>query len=420
MKKKHRQKAKAVVPQDNPVTSRIIHTGRTAANVYVDADTALRNDTVWACVQYLTKAVAHLPWRVMKVVGQGGDVQDKHPVDWLLHKRPCPDMGAFSWRQTMLGQALLRGNAYAEIEWDNRGMPYALWPIHPDRVRVSRDDAGALQYEVWSKGGNVVLPASDVFHVRGFGEGAVGYSVVEYAAQSIGWAQATELFGSTYFGEGMNPSGIITSKAGLSPAALELLRADMDRLYKGPKGKRTMILDADMGFQKLTSSPDESQFIESMQHQVEQICRWFGVPPHKVMHLLRATYSNIEHQSIEVVVDSVTPWVRVFEEEADYKLFGAMNRQGFYSKMNMRALLRGDNASRAQFYKALYEMGALSTNDILSLEDMNGIGPDGDKRFRSTNLVPLDYVDESPAAVDDPVADPVPPASRRNNGKAIN
>lgn len=388
-KKRRKIKARATLALENPSTSRIIHTGRTAANVYVDADSALKNATVWACVQYLTKAVSQLPWRVMKEVEKGGEVQPKHPVDWLLHKRPCPDMGAFSWRQSMLGQALLRGNAYAEIEWDNRGMPYALWPIHPDRVRVCRAENGALEYEVWNKGGNTVLAASDVYHIRGYGDGPVGYGVIEYAAQSIGWAQATELFGATYFGEGMNPSGIITSKAGLSPAALDLLRADMDRLYKGPKGKRTMILDADMGFQKITSTPDESQFVESMQHQVEEICRWFGCPPHKVMHLLRATFSNIEHQSIEVVVDSVTPWVRVFEEEADYKLFGEMNRQGFYTKMNLNALLRGDNASRAQLYKALFEMGALSSNDILGLEDMNSIGADGDQRFISTNLQPL-------------------------------
>ncbi len=375
---------------EQPVGSRIVHTGRTAAGVYVDADTALRNATVWACVQFLTRSVAQLPWRVMKEVAEGGEVQGRHPVDWLLHKRPCPDFGSFSWRQAMLGQALLRGNAYAEIERDNRGLAYALWPIHPDRVAVRRSETGKLEYHVWGKAGTVVLPAADMFHVRGFGDGAVGYNVVEYAAQSIGWAQATELFGATFFGEGMNPSGLVKLKEALSPEAMEYLKDDLAKLYSGPRGKRTAILDAGMDFEKVTNTPEDGQFIETRQHQVEEICRWFGVPPHKVMHLLRATFSNIEHQSIEVVVDSVTPWVRIFEEEADYKLFGAANRQGFYTKMNLRALMRGDNASRAQFYKAMFEVGALSTNDILSLEDLPGIGPNGDQRFRSQNLAPLD------------------------------
>ena len=374
---------------NQPSSSRIIHTGRTLAGVYIDADTALKNATVWACVQYLTKAVGQLPWHVMTKTAGNNVVAGSHPVDWLLNKRPCPDMGSFTWRQSMLGSALVRGNAYAEIQRDNRGMPYALWPIHPERICVRRAANGELEYEIWNSGGNTVLAASDVFHIRGFGDGPVGYGVIEYAAQSIGWAQATEVFGSTYFGEGMHPSMIVETKKGLSPAAMKLLRSDLDDLYKGPRGKRTAILDAEMTAKPLTTSPEDGQFIETRQHQVEEICRWFGVPPHKVMHLLRATFSNIEHQAIEVVVDSVTPWVRVFEEEADYKLFGGQNRQGFYTKMSLQALLRGDNASRMQFYKGLMELG-VPLNNILALEDMNGIGSDGDVSFVSNNVQTLD------------------------------
>lgn len=395
-----------------PSTSRIVHTGRTLAGVYVDADTALKNATVWACVQYLTKAVGQLPWHAM-VKGDGAEstVASSHPVDWLLNKRPCADMGAFTWRQTMLGNALLRGNAYAEIERDNRGLPYALWPIHPERVCVRRAPSGQLEYEVWNSGGNVTIPARDMFHVRGFGDGPVGYGVIEYAAQSIGWAQATEVFGSTYFKEGMNPSVIIEVVKGLSEAALKALRAEIDQLYGGPRGKRSVILDAGMKAQKLATTPDDSQFIETRQHQVEEICRWFGVPPHKVMHLLRATFSNIEHQAIEVVVDSVTPWVRVFEEEADYKLFGAQNRQGFYTKMSLQALLRGDNESRMKFYKGLMELG-VPLNRILALEDMNGIGSDGDVSFVSNNVQTIKHaIEGKPTPTAPPVDDglPIPP-----------
>lgn len=374
---------------NQPTTSRVVYTGRTAAGVYVDADTAMKNATVWACVQYLTKAVSQLPWHAMVKNNGNSSIAATHPVDWLLSKRPCPDYGTFSWRQSMLGNALLRGNAYAEIEWDNRGLPVALWPIHPERVCVRRSANGLLEYEVWNNGGNSVLAAKDMFHIRGFGDGPVGYGVIEYAAQSIGWAQATETFGATYFGEGMNPTMIVETPLGLSVAAKEVMREELDQLYKGPKGKRTFIADAGMKAVKVANTPDDSQFIETRQHQVEEICRWFGVPPHKVMHLLRATFSNIEHQSIEVVVDSVTPWVRVLEEEADYKLFGQNNRQGYYTKMSLQALLRGDNASRIAFYKGMFEMG-MTINQILALEDMNGIGPDGDVPFVSNNVQTLE------------------------------
>lgn len=403
---------KPQIDPERPSSGRLFFVGKTPSGEYVTPDTALKNAVVWACIRYLTSTVAQLPWSVMKSVSGGSERMNAHPVDWLIHTRPCPDMGSFNWRQTMLGNALLHGNGYAEIEWDNRGVPYALWPIHPERVAVKRGEDGLLVYEVWNRGGNTTLAAKDVYHIRGYGDGPVGYNVVAYAAQSIGWAAATEVFGSSYFGQGMNPSGVIEVPATtkLTIEGQEELRKESKRLYGGPRGEQTMILDGGMKFIKIANNPDESQFIETRQHQVDEICRWFGVPPHKVMHLLRATFSNIEHQSIEVVVDSITPWCKVFEEEADYKLFGA-NRQGFFTKLDVRGLLRGDNASRAQYYKTMFELG-MSINQILALEDSNGIGPDGDVRFVSNNVQTLENaIKGKPAPTDNSTVDLTDPAA---------
>lgn len=392
-----------VTVEPQPSTGRIWSAGRTPSGIRVTPDTALKNATVWACVQYLTKTIAQLPWRVRRQLAQGSEIVSTNPADWLLHRRPCPDMGAFSWRQAMLGNALLWGNAYAEIEWDNRGGAYALWPIHPERVAVRRAGNGGLEYEIWNSGGNAFLAAEDMFHLRGFGDGPVGYNVIEYAAQSIGWSQATEIFGASYFGSGANPSGVVEAPKGMAPMGVTELRKAFNQLYSGPKGEKTVFLDNGMTYKKLSTDPGDSQFIETRQHQVEEICRWFGVPPHKVMHLLRATFSNIEHQAIEVVVDSITPWNRAFEDEADYKLFGRQRQ--FYTKIDTRALLRGDHASRAAYYKTMFELG-LTINQILALEDLPGIGPDGDVVFVSNNVQTLERairgdVGDAPANDDD-------------------
>ena len=375
---------------EQPRSSRIFYFGKTASGVSVDADNALKNSVVWACIRYLSSTVAQLPWHVMRQVDGGSERMNQHPVDRLIAKRPCAEMGSFSWRQAMFANALRYGNGYAEIERDRRGVPLALWLLHPDRVVPRRAEDGRLVYEVWNRSGNTFIDAMDMFHVRGFGDGPIGYNVVEYAAQSIGWAQATETFGASYFGEGMNPSGVIevpeTTKLDID--GQEELRKEIKRLYAGPKAERTAIMDGGMKFHKIANNPDESQFIETRQHQVEEICRWFGVPPHKVMHLLRATFSNIEHQSIEVVVDAVTPWVKTLEEEADYKLFGA-NRQGFFTKIDTRGLMRGDHQARAQYLKTMFELG-LPLNRILAIEDYNGIGTDGDVSFVSNNVQTLE------------------------------
>lgn len=160
-----------------------------------------------------------------------------------------------------------------------------------------------------------------------------------------------------------------------------------------------------MEFKSVQTDPEKSQFIETNQHLVEEVCRWFGVPPHKVQHLLRATFSNIEHQSIEVVTDSVMPWVKRFEEEADFKLFGFENRNSYYTNMDEKALMRGDAQSRSAFYKTMREIGAYSVNDILRREGENTIGPEGDIRVMQAQYVPLDRIGAEPAP-----ATPVLPA----------
>lgn len=389
-----RPKAKRRTSQPQPESYRIYSSPRTTAGVWIDADTALRNDVVWACIRYLTGVVAQLPWRVMQATDDGADKVPTHPVDYVIGTRPNPEMSSFTFRETLLANALLWGNGYAEIERDAAARLVALHYIHPCRVQPRRDETGRLIYEITNySGGPSYLTPENIYHVRGFGEGPVGYNVIQYAAQTIGWAQATMLFGASYFGQGMNPSGIVEIPGALSREAMTLLDENMTLLYGGPKGKRTMYLDKGMKFTPITIQPNDSQFVESIQQQIEAICRIFGVPPHKVMHLLRSTFSNIENQNIEVVVDTITPWVKRFEEEADYKLFG-QNRSGFFTKMALQGLLRGDSVSRSAWYKAMVELGAFTINDVLRLEDENTIGEEGDRRFVSTNVVPLDLIDQ--------------------------
>jgi HK97 family phage portal protein len=239
---------------------------------------------------------------------------------------------------------------------------------------------------------------------------------MQYAAQSIGWARATQLFGASFFGNGANLSGVVTMKRALTPSGLELLKQKFADLYRGPlKGNQTAFLDNEMEYKPIGIEPEKGQFLETNMFLVEEICRWFGVPPHKIAHLLRATFSNIEHQSIEVVQDSLAPWVKRFEEEADFKLFGPNNRQGFFTKIYLQALLRGDTAARAAYYKTLREIGVFSVNDILALEDMNTIGADGDKRVMQSQFTTLEKIGETP----EPVA-PVSPASDASQSSGDN
>jgi HK97 family phage portal protein len=391
----------------DPLANRVPYVGRTVSGERINEDNMLTVSAAWAAVRYISQSVATGPWHVMQEIPGGGIIASTHHVERILYWRTSPEYSSRQFREQLTHWALRWGNGYAEIEPDQIGRPFAMHPIHPDRVEVCRAIAdtydsygdlireGEIYYEV---DGNIqttiYLSARRMFHIRGMGDGPVGMSVAQYAAQSIGWAKAAQIFGAAFFGNGANVSLVIKNKIAMSPEALALQKAEFDALYKGPRNARkTVHVDADTDISTVTTTPADAQFVELNQYLIEDVARWFGVPLHKIGHLLRATNNNIEHQSIEAVQDSILPWVLRFEEEADYKLFGH-NRRGYYTKINLDGLLRGDQKARAEALKAAKEAGVITTDEWRGMIDMNPVGParGGDKLTMNGTYVTLESI----------------------------
>lgn len=392
--------------QPNRAT-RIVYTQKTLAGIRISPDTALQSAAVWACVSILEKSVAQLPWRAMRrLSAHSSSIADTSPVDYLLNERANPEMSAFTFRETLMGHALLWGNGYAEIERDRAGRPANLWPIEPDRVFPRRGpspekpyrDIDELWYQITNQTKGVAeLDAADMFHIHGPSfDGVTGYQVVGYAAQSIGLGMAIERFGASFFGNNGIPGGVIKSKhTKLKADGREALLADFNEKHGGPDlAFKWLYLDDDMEATPFQVENDKGQFIQAGAASVDQICRWFGVPPHKVAQLEKSTNNNIEHQGIEFVTDGILPWTTRFEQEANYKLIGRRNPTNLYTRIDVRSLQRGDLAARTAFYNAMFLTGAMSPNMILESEGMNPIGPDGDKRFIPLNMQRLDQAGE--------------------------
>lgn len=393
---------------------------KTVSGVFITPDEALKNPVVWACVTYLTDAIGPLPWRVHRERSDGGnDMQNLHHVDYLLHRQPNPEMGAMTWRQLMIGRLVLYGNAYSEIQRNTRGQAIALWPLHPERVDPRRDENGALFYRVWNDDRtHVDIAPAEMFHIRQFGDGVRGLGTIQLAAQTIGWAQATELFGAAFFGNGMNAAHLIEGGPETPEGRARLDKELQDRFGGSKKAHKVIFGGRDIKVHKMSTDPNDGQFIETMQHQVETICRWFRVPPHKVQHLLRATFTNIEHQSIEVVLDSLVPRMKLLEQEADMKLLNG-NYGGLYTKINERALMRGDMQSQAQYFRELRNMGLMSADEARSLLDMNPIpGGAGQAYMMQSQYTTLDRIvsgENEQAADVAPKIDPLTGEVKANN-----
>lgn len=363
---------------EKPNADRTFSFGRSLSGQYVDEDTALRYAVVWGCVNVIAKAVSILPWGAFQRTRTGRRPMPDHPVDWLLHYQPNPEMSPSQFKHALVTHVLTWGNAYCEIERDGMNRPVWLWPITPDRVTPQRDGSGAITYRVRNPGqADSILPASIVMHVRGMGfDGLVGYSPIRMAAESIGLGLAMQDFGASFFGNGANMGGVLVHPKSLSETARKNLEQSLQKRAGGRNSNRWIVTEEGMKPERIGIPPDEAQFLESRKHQVLDICRWYGVPPHKLAALDRATWNNIEHQALEFVTDTIQPWVTQFEEEANLKLFGRQQRGVFYTKFNLSALLRGDVKTRYEAYEIAHRNGWMNGDDIRALEDMNPI-PNG-------------------------------------------
>lgn len=377
--------------------------------VRVNEDTALTLSVLFACVKVLTEDIAKLPWNSFRKLEPRGREQDTgSDVDWVCDVQANPETPAFQWRETTVGHALTWGNGYSEIERTMTGKLAWLWQLTPDRVEPVRF-RGRIIYDVANpREPNTVLEAEDVFHLRGLGfDGLVGYSPVRLAARLIGMGIAMEEFGTRFYGNDSTPGGLLKHPGKLSEPAQKNLLESWQRRHGGPTNRRTVaILEEGMDWQQTSIPPEDAQFVQSRQMTGPEICAIYRVPPHKVGILDRATFSNIENQSISYVGDGLMPWARRLEQESNIKFYGRNNRGKFFTKINLNALLRADTNARAQFYNQMADRGVFSINDILELEDRNPIGPDGDKRFVQLNMQLLEKAGEEPP---EPAPTPPPP-----------
>lgn len=374
--------------------------GLTTSGNRVNNQTAMRTTAVYACVRILSEAIASIPLNFYRYTSDGGkEKYPTHPLYYLLHDEPNPEMTSFVFRETLMGHLLLWGNAYAQIVRNGKGEVLALYPLLPDRMQVDRDSAGRLVYtytryrdEAGSKRDfeTIKLFKEDVLHIPGLGfDGLIGYSPIAMAKNAIGMSMAAEDYGATFFANGATPGGILEHPGIVKDP--ERLRESWHAQFSGKNSHNIAVLEEGMTFKPMSIPPNEAQFLETRKFQIDEIARIFRVPPHMVGDLEKSSFSNIEQQSLEFVKYTLNPWVARWEQSLAHALLLPSEKTKYVVKFNVDGLLRGDYQSRMNGYAIGRQNGWLSANDIRELENMNRIPAEegGDEYLINGNMTKM-------------------------------
>lgn len=370
---------------------------RSKAGTTVNEETALQVTAVWACVRLLAETVASLPLNLMKFTERGKERAASHPLYFLLHNEPNPEQTTFDFILVMMVNLLLCGRAFAEVVRDEFNQIVEMWPIPTGNVTVRRNVVTKeLMYDVNVPNGPrpaVTLYPENMLDIRGMSlNGVDTFKPVIAAREAIGLSLATEEYGARFFSNGTNVGGVVEYESKLSGEAKDRFKKDFSQNYEGlGKANRLIFLENGSKFTKVSTPPNESQFIETRKFQVIEIARFFNVPPHMIMDLERATFSNIEQQSLGFVIYSLMPWLVRIEQAMQKTCLSEKEKRKFIIKFNVNALLRGDYKSRMEGYAIARQNGWMSANDILSKEDENLIPAEkgGDDYLVNGNMIPI-------------------------------
>ncbi len=366
-----------------------------AANITVTPETALKAPTVYAIVDLLSKSVARLPVSIYQDESTPDKrrvtKQPQHVITKLLSRRPNEWMTPFEYWTLVMTWLLLWGKFYAKKVMGRGGNIIALEPLRPDKVQVEQLLSGRLQFTVTQRDGSVeILPQNQMHWINRLTlDGIEGTTAIAQCKESIALEIAAEEFGARTFGSGAVPNVILKHPTHFRSAEqVDEFRKSWDKAFRKRRG--TAVLEDGMELEVVQMNNEESQFLETRKFQRSVIAGAFGVPPHAIGDLERATFSNIEQMSLNFVVHTLAPYLECIESAIMRDLLSRQEvERGMLAQFDTRQMLRGDAKSRAEALRTLRQWGIINANEWRAMEGMDArLDDGGDDYLTPLNMIP--------------------------------
>lgn len=341
----------------------------------VSAESSLKTSAVFACVRLLAETVGSMPLHLYRRTPDGGrERATDHPLYEVLQCRPNSWQSPMEFREMMQAHVSLRGNAYAMVVPGKLGWVTELWPLHPDRVRVMLAGQNKLVYDYTDRLGQTIrLLPGEILHIRFLSlDGYIGLTPISYARETVGRQLAMERSNSRFHKNDATPRIVLKHPDLITPEAQERFSASWNATYGGyANAHKVAIIEEGMDVVSLGLKPQDSQFVESWEGGLSDLCRWFGVHPRKIGAKSgdSQTYANVEQAQIEHITDTVLPLCSRWEQAIDRDLLLPDERGEYYTEFMLDGLLRADAVARATLYeKALGKW--MTQNEIRARENL--------------------------------------------------
>ena len=349
----------------------------TQAGGYVNQKSAFHIPAAYACIDLMGRAASVLPGFVYERLDDG--VRDrqkvtKHYLHSILHRRANPLLPASQWRRRVVTDILGWGNHYSWIEWNDRPIPRALWPLSPDRVKVERvsETSSEIKYLVHDMrtGEWVRFPAEDMLHISEIGDGVEGWSPVKLMCETFGLAMAQQNSAASMHRNGITSRLVLEYAGTATPEQIKDLRDSFQAANAGDQNQhKAIVLQAGFTAKPISINPKDAQFLEQAQYTDSKIYQIYGTPPHMVGDTEKATSwgTGIEQQTIGYIVYRLLPMMNAIESAIELKMLPDTARH--FVEYEFKGLLRGDTTARSAWHRAMVEMGVSSPNDVRRTEN---------------------------------------------------
>lgn len=374
---------------------RVLGFGPTAAGKLVTPDTALQVSAFWACVKLLSETIATLPLALYRRAGDGGRMPAAdHPLAALLRVSPDGEHTAVEFWEGAVLSMCLTGDAFAEKVRSGRRL-VALQPLRAEAVSVRRTPAGRLAYDVADPLGARTLDETEVFHLRAFGNaGLRGFAPLAFARQTVAASIAADEAANSLFANGVRPSGVLQVDQVLKPDQRRDLRDNVVGPLAGSSNAGgVFVLEGGMKFSAVSLSPADSQLLESRRWHVEEIARWFGIPPILIGHAAEGQTmwgTGVEQIVLSWLTLGLRAQLRRIEAAIHLRLLEPEERASLYAEFGVEGLLRADSAARAKLYAAFAQNGIMDRDEIREKENLARRGGGAARLTVQANLLPID------------------------------